>query len=324
MLERIMVALDGSPFAEQALPFAAAVGFAFEAEFVLLRVVEGPNNGSHGRSLDSFDWRVGRAEAIEYLSSLKDDLEQRGLDVDIDVTAGRASDEILEMARLRDISMVVVGSHGHRGLTRHRMASTAQKVVFGCDASVLVVPCAEREREGRPFTSVLVPVDGSPHGDWAVSVAARLARYHEVDLIVLHVVQSPRLLDPQGTEHERHLVDELVALNTRAAERYVGDIKRRLEAPGMVVDARVDVATDVVPVLERHAAAEERPLVVLSARGQSRCEDGPYGSLVTVLLTHAHQPVLVLRDGAHNGRVRRERSANARKKAKRATATLGS
>jgi nucleotide-binding universal stress UspA family protein len=196
--------------------------------------------------------------------------------------------------------------------------------VFGCDASVLVVPCAEREREGRPFTSVLVPVDGSPHGDWAVSVAARLARYHEVDLIVLHVVQSPRLLDPQGTEHERHLVDELVALNTRAAERYVGDIKRRLEAPGMVVDARVDVATDVVPVLERHAAAEERPLVVLSARGQSRCEDGPYGSLVTVLLTHAHQPVLVLRDGAHNGRVRRERSANARKKAKRATATLGS
>jgi nucleotide-binding universal stress UspA family protein len=295
MLERVMIALDGSPLAEQALPFAAAVAKAFEAEVILLRVVE-TSGGPSTASLDSVDWRLGRLEAIDYLSDIERQLEGAGVTVDIDVTAGRASDEILEMARARDVDLIVLGSHGTGGLTQYRMASTAQKVIFGSETSVLVVPGTEEGVEAPAFTSVLVPVDGSPHSDWAVSVSARLARSQGAPLVLVHVVRTPALLDPQGTAREAELIDELVTLNRRAASRYLDGVKRRLECPGGEIRSCIEVSNEIAPVVERHARAEGRPLVVMSARGALRYEDVPYGSLVTILLTNAEQPVLVLRE----------------------------
>lgn len=309
MLERIMIALDGSALAEQTLPFAAAVARACDAEIILLRVIETNNGGAEGRALDSFDWRIGRAEAIEYLSEIERRLKAEGIPVDIDTASGRASDEILELARVRNVDLIVVGSHGRRGLTQFRMASTAQKVVFGAETSVLVVPSVEGGREGLAFTSVLVPVDGSPHSDWAVSVAARIARFHEVDLVVLHVVREPELLDPQGTPREAQLVEELVSLNKRAAKRYLSALKRRFERPGMTVQSRLEVADDVAPVLRRQAELEDRPLVVLST--VSGCGGGIPGSLVTALLSHARQPLLLLRQESR-GEAHRRRWSTAR------------
>jgi nucleotide-binding universal stress UspA family protein len=318
MLDRIMVALDGSPLAEQAVPFAAGVARAFDAEIILLRVVES-GDGSAGRSLDSIDWRIGRAEAIDYLSTMKRRLKDQGIPVDIDVTSGRASDEILEMARVRNVDLVVLGSHGTGGLSQFQMASTAQKVVFGSDTSVLVVPAVENPGEGSAFTDVLVAVDGSPQSEWALSVAARLARSMQVALIVVHVVPLPTLLDPQGTARETELVHELVAMNRRAATRYLGRLKRHMEGPGLAIDVRVQVAADVAPALEQEAKSLERPLVVLSARCASRCEHGPFGGLVTVMLSGTEQPVLVLREPSAQerspSRWRRERASESQRRA---------
>lgn len=318
MLERIMVALDGSPLAEQAVPFAAGVARAFDAELILLRVVE-TSGGVPGRSLDSIDWRIGRAEAIEYLLGMKQELNGQGIPVDIDVTSGRASDEILEMARAREVELVVLASHGTGGLSQFRMASTAQKVVFGSETSVLVVPVVEDSREGVAFTSVLVAVDGSPQSEWAVSVAARIARSQRAELIVLHVVPEPTLLDPQGTARETQLINELTAINTRAASRYLGGLKQRLDGPGLTMTVRVQVASDIAPVLEQEAQALDRPLVVLNSRSASRCEHGPYGGLVTVMLSGTKQPVLVLREPSRAERSPRWRSVGAPVSQRRAT-----
>jgi nucleotide-binding universal stress UspA family protein len=295
VVERILVALDGSPYAEQSLPFAVALARAFEeVEIVLLRVVD---TRSGPTTLDSFDWRMDRTEAYEYLSDIKSRLKDEGVSVDIDVSSGRASEEILAVAGARDVDLVMVASHGTSGLSQFHMASTAQKVVFGCETSVLVVPAREVVDPGPPFTSVVVPVDGSARGEWAFSVAARLARPADADLVVVHVVREPTLVDPQGTERERQLVDELVAINQRAAVRYLDGLKRRLGADSPRVRAQVEVAADIAPVLERWARGEEHPLVVLSACGEFRHEDVPFGSLVTVMLTNSEHPVLVLREG---------------------------
>jgi nucleotide-binding universal stress UspA family protein len=307
MLEHIMVALDGSRLAEQTLPFASALARAFDSEIILLRVVETPPGGTGG-ALDSFDWRMERTEAIAYLRSVKQRLRDEGISVDLDVTAGRACEEILEMARARDIDLLLIGSHGVGGLTEFHMASTTHKVVFASETSVLVVPACESVAEGKPFASVLVPVDCTPHSDWAVALSARLARAEGVDLSILHVVRTPQLLDPAGTERERRLVDELVTLNRGAASRYLDDLKRRLEAPDMQIHTHIEVADEVASVVEAQASAEERPLLVLTTRGVSRFADQPFGSLVAVMLASTTHPALVLREAnpkvRNNGRSR--------------------
>jgi nucleotide-binding universal stress UspA family protein len=295
MLERIMVALDGSRLAEQTLSFASTLARAFDAEIVLLRVVETPS-GTPGRALDSFHWRMERTESIAYLEGIKRRLNEQGVSVDLDVTAGRACEEILEMARAREVDLLVLASHGVGGLSEFRMASTAQKVVFAAETSVLIVPARESLAEEAPFETVLVPVDCTPHSDWAVTIAARLARSRGAELVVLHVVREPRLLEPHGTARERQIVDEIVTLNRGAASRYMEALTRRLESPDLKVRTIVDVAVEVAPVLERHATAEASPLLVLSARGSSRFDDGPYGGLVAVMLANTGYPVLVLRE----------------------------
>jgi nucleotide-binding universal stress UspA family protein len=295
MLQRIMVALDGSRLAEQTLPFASVVARAFAAETILLRVVEAPP-GATGRALDSFNWRMERTEAIAYLRDVKERLRDEGVTVDLDVTAGRACEEILEMASARDVDLLVLGSHGVGGLSEFRMASTAQRVVFASETSVLVVPVRESVTADGPFTSVVVPVDCSAHSDWAVAMAAQLAREEGVDLVLAHVVRKPQLLEPQGTERERQIVDELVTMNRAAASRYVENLKRRLESPEMAIRARIEVADEVAPVLEGLADAEDRPLLVLSTRRRPRFGDGPFGGLVALTLATTGHPVLVLRE----------------------------
>lgn len=301
MLERIMVALDGSRLAEQTLPFASAMARAFDAEIILLRVVETPP-GATGRALDSFDWRMERTQAITYLQEVKRRLRDEGLQVDLDVTAGRACEEILEMAQARDVDLLVLGSHGIGGLTDFHLASTAHKVVFASGTSVLVVPAREVAPADKPFASVLVPVDCTSHSDWSVALSARLARSEGVELSLVHVVRTPQLLDPQGTARERQVVEELVTMNRAAAARYVEDLKRRLEVPEMPILTHVEVADEIAPVLERQATAEKRPLLVMSTRGGARFDDGPFGSLVAVMLGITAHPVLVLREPSRKTR----------------------
>jgi nucleotide-binding universal stress UspA family protein len=168
--------------------------------------------------------------------------------------------------------------------------------VFATDTSVLIVPARESVGETKPFETVLVPVDCTPRSDWTVTLAARLARAQGAELVVLHVVTAPKLLDPQGTARESEIVDEIVTLNRDAASRYVEALARRLESPELSIRALVDVADEVAPALERHATAEPRPLLVLGARGRPRFDDGPFGALVAVTLANTGHPVLVLRE----------------------------
>lgn len=295
MLDRIMVALDGSRLAEQTLPYASALARGFEAEIILLRVVETPP-GSASHALDSFDWRMARTEAIAYLETVKERLTEEGIRVDLDVTAGRACEEILEIARARDVDLVILASHGVGGLSEFRMSSTAHKVVFAADTSVLIVPARESVTNEAPFESVLVPVDCTSHSDWAVSLAAKVARSQGVDLVVLHVVRTPTLIEPQGTPRERQIIDELVSLNREAASRYLERLKQHLGSGNVTVRSLVEVGEDIAPILERYANTEPRPLLVLSAKGTSRFDEGPYGSLVAVMLAKTGHPVLVLRE----------------------------
>lgn len=310
MLERILVALDGSRLSEQSVPFATALAETFEAELILLRVVESP--GRPSRSLDSFDWRLGRAEAIEYLAAIEERLRAEGIEVDVEVTSGRPCEEILEVAATRHADLIILGSHGGGGMSRFPISSTAQKVAFNTDVSVLVIPANEDELEGVPFTNVLVPVDGSPHSDWAVSVAARVAQVHSAHLTILHVVRTPTLLDPQGTVQEQQLVDEIVATNRRAAGRYLGSLKSRLESPQLPVRARIEVSGDIAPVLLRYARSGDPTLVLLSSRGRATFEEGPCGTLITVMLANAGSPLLVLREPKRSDQsTRRWRGASA-------------
>ena len=146
MYDRILLALDGSPLAEQALPHAIAQAERFEAELVLLRVLE-PLRLSSGLSPVAVERTEERTRRLvqEYLESIAARVEGQGVPVRAVTVEGRSHLEIIRFAESNQIDLIVISSRGASGLSRWLMGSVADRVVRGARMPVLLVPPRKQE-----------------------------------------------------------------------------------------------------------------------------------------------------------------------------------
>jgi len=126
--ESIIVALDGSAFAEQVLPHAMNVAESSNARLALLRVVEPAQPRDHTTQ-----------QARAYLEEVagREFSTHSSLDVHIETGASPGS-AILEYAHALARPLIAMASHG-RGLSRLFLGSVADEVVRGAPSAVLMV-----------------------------------------------------------------------------------------------------------------------------------------------------------------------------------------
>jgi universal stress protein A len=121
--------------------FAVSMG----ASMFLLNVVE-PRPMAVDLSLNYIPLEEDLEKAAEAdLDALKNELLGEGLKVESSVEIGNPSDVILEKAAELDVNLVIMGSHGKKGLSRLIMGSVAETVVRKADCPVLIVKSAEKE-----------------------------------------------------------------------------------------------------------------------------------------------------------------------------------
>lgn len=148
-IHEIVVALDGSGFAEQVIPHALSLAEAANAHVLLLRVVEPVTipvaefapfyAGAAAAMAESTQVLVERAE--QYASELAGRLrrEHENLEVRSDVcVATSAAPAIIEHAAERHAEVVALATHG-RGVSRLLLGSVADKVLRGGTGAVLLV-----------------------------------------------------------------------------------------------------------------------------------------------------------------------------------------
>jgi nucleotide-binding universal stress UspA family protein len=127
LVEEVVVPLDGSALAEQALGPALGLARLLEATCTLLRVVE--SSGSPAEA--------AQEEARAYLERVAGRLRGEGLSVRPRVVvAPHAAEAILEQAR--GGGPIALATHGRGGLGRVLLGSVADKVIRGASAPVLV------------------------------------------------------------------------------------------------------------------------------------------------------------------------------------------
>lgn len=148
---RIVIALDGSPLAEQVLEHAVSVGRPLGAEYTLLRVVN--PLGSMGDLPAVFAPRLARAvaaqhvaEAKAYLAGIARSMKDRGLEARVKVVESeRAADAILDEAARHGTGFVAMATHGRSGLTRLFLGSVASRVLHETSVPLLLYrPRADR------------------------------------------------------------------------------------------------------------------------------------------------------------------------------------
>lgn len=155
MLHHVLVPLDGSILAEEALSHAQSV-VTKNGKLTLLTVIELPAEydyalvdipltmTSAGALFDEEEYQVAYQNSLDYLQTQAEILEQRGFTVDCVVETGVPSLVIVEQARLIEADSIVMSTHGRTGVQRWIFGSVTQKVISQMPCPVMVVPGIRR------------------------------------------------------------------------------------------------------------------------------------------------------------------------------------
>ncbi len=144
MFKHILVPLDGSAFAEAALPYAQSLAFQYQAEITLLRVVAPPRwPGALEAELPELIERLNKTavqDATSYLQYKQEALQALGLNATARIQSGEpAPDLILETARALNSDLIVMSTHGRSGLQRWMFGSVAERVLRHAEIPVMLV-----------------------------------------------------------------------------------------------------------------------------------------------------------------------------------------
>jgi nucleotide-binding universal stress UspA family protein len=154
MYRRVLVALDGSEFAERILPYVEALAQRFESTLVLLRAVTPPGAIIAGTAAGAAPVagpvvdpmpliEAERREAAEYLDALARRLRDEGVAAEYEIPEGGPAETITRRAGELRADLVAMTTHGRGGLGRLVLGSVADEVLRHAPCPVLLVPARE-------------------------------------------------------------------------------------------------------------------------------------------------------------------------------------
>ncbi len=293
LVSQVAVALDGSPFAERALPAAAAISRLFDAALILISVL--PARGAlrvlpRGRS-DGNPLEAGQAEIEAYLSRLAGEYRDRGLRAEYYVAAGPVAQAIDVLTRKLDADLLVMSTHGRSGISRFMLGSNASAAIQLLHRPVLLLRPQALAEGGLPAVNrVLVTLDGSSFAErvlpWVHQVS--LATGAEVLLLVVPEVPDPSLYGAMADA-----VDELREQAEANARRYLertAAALREMDMPVRLLMEGSRPATAILDIAER----EQVDLIMLATHGRGGIDRLMLGSVADRVVHHARCPVLLV------------------------------
>ena len=293
-IDRILFPTDGSPAAQHARRHAEFLAQRHDADLHVVHVDE--------RDTDLADVVEIREEDV--LSELHVDTGDGGARAvparrveEREVAHPSAAGGILRYAAEHDADLIVMGTHGRRGVKRLLIGSVAEDVVRRAECPVFTI----RSSNGTPDADeplpdavsigrILVPVDLSEHTDALVEHAREIALAYDASVEFLHVVERVALPPAYGLEP---LALDSAGVKERARE----DLDRRAEALRkdgieVFVTARTGYPSEV---LLEAAADADVDLVMVATHGFSGVQRLLLGSVAERVVRRVECPVLTVK-----------------------------
>ncbi|MCB0063965.1 MAG: universal stress protein [Caldilineaceae bacterium] len=142
-LRRLLLPLDGSSLAEDAIPLATLLAKTFGSELILLRVLDLPLPTLEVKYPENHWVREAMQatfrEAQRYLDDQEMLLKDAGIHVRTIVRDGPPAEDILATATDEAVDLIVISSHGKGGPSPWTSGSVADKVMQHSRCPVLLV-----------------------------------------------------------------------------------------------------------------------------------------------------------------------------------------
>jgi nucleotide-binding universal stress UspA family protein len=278
----ILVPLDGSKPAEQALLFLTALSALKDLRVRLLSVAESDADVSGEEET------AREQSAADYLNAVAERLRAKfGFPVESVRRTGRPYAEILEEASDQDVNLILMTTHGRTSGEDERLGSVADKVVRGAACPTLLV--GPHAAVPLQVEQVTVALDGSALAAEALPVARALAQRLNARLRLVRAVQYPLAVNSDSIGS---LAADVVESLERTAALYLSEAKLELET-SLPVDTAVLTGRPAEALL---ADVKEHPpsLLVMTSHGHTGFIKWALGS-VTDRMIRGPVPVLMLR-----------------------------
>ncbi len=281
MIKNILLATDGSDYAEVAASYALDLTKRLEARLKGIHVLD--SRMLEGPLLADVSGWVGAQPYGAQLQQFRKMLTERGEAVMAAFGERCASEKVVaeqvtkmghpirilveESARTE---LVVMGRKGeHAQWSEELMGSVADRVAHRCKTTCMITPDSF-----RPIHRVLAAYDGSGVSGEALSEAAQLTAALKGDLCVV-------------TVEENHQVKDAVTVAEAG--------KKLAQAHKCRVSTKVIEDSSVTNALLDAAREEAADLLVAGARGHSRLLEWLSGSVASQLINNSHLPVMIVR-----------------------------
>ena len=305
MFRRILVTLDGSEFAEAALPAASALArrSGGELRLLLVRDPEFEFATDAGWVIEGEE-TPGPEIARRYLDSKRVTLAAACPKVTTALRTGYPTDEILAEAEAFDADLLVMATHGHGGMTRLWLGSVANHCVRHGNRSVMLIRPnggkADAVREGSlGLHHVLVPLDGSELAERALGSAAVFANLFGSPVTLMRTVHDLTVADPEFFPEAVERTQAMVDHDVGVAKAYLERVAQPLREWGLRVETVVTPSPEAAPAILEKA---DRRLIVMATHARTGIGRALFGSVTEEVVHGAHGPVLVVPPDAPTAR----------------------
>jgi nucleotide-binding universal stress UspA family protein len=270
----VLVAVDGSPAAETALPLAHAVAVQLDARLVLFHAIHEP----------------GSATALRHrIAADQGTLAQLALDAPL----GDPADRIVARANDPAVALVILTTHGRTIDPTRALGHVAATVIARAMAPILLVRPEAIMGQTGPLRRLLAPLDGTPLTAGALAPVAALAAQlgATVDLLFVAAGAEAATNEP-GTLSLPRYVDQAHHEWPHWAAKATDHLRACCTGWPTTVPVRTFITHgEVGPAIVRFAADERYDAIILARR--SRFQPGR-AKVLREVLAHAACPILLV------------------------------
>jgi nucleotide-binding universal stress UspA family protein len=297
MYDVIMVPTDGSGFDREAILVALRVAERCGAKVRLVRVVTvGAYFGVTSPESAILTPEALRAEqdaALGELYALAAECRTTSsAEVAADLEQGPIADVLAGYAKRHEVDLIVISSHGRRGIARLSLGSLTDSLIRGTTIPVLVVkPKASylMPEASKEFHHIVVPLDGSGLAEQILSRIVPLAKLEEAEITLLHILTPSEGAYENGADRTLPWWEKRVA----GAQAYLSRRAAEVRMDGVTATIDVVVGEKVAEAITDYARREGADLIAIATHGRGGLARVIRGSVADGVSKSAMSSILV-------------------------------
>lgn len=295
MYKQILIPLDGSAFAEAALPLALEISRRTGANVHIATVLE---------PVTSFAYEGWEGAAVEWSEKYLEDVldrigSQAGGTVSHAVLSGHTVEMLQGECDDRGVDLVVMASHGRGTLSRLWLGSVADGFVRQAQVPVILVRPDEKAEPvssfEHSFDTLLIPLDGSELSERALEHATEFGELFDSAYHLTRIVSYPVDIASPYLPHTAQLNQQIMEDAKKGAAEYLEAHAENMRRRGLRVTTSVAVDAQAGQGILSEAEAVGADMVAMATHGRKGLSRAILGSAADKVLRGLHTPLLLHR-----------------------------